>query len=70
MHLLNREALTELSETLDSLPNAERQVLQWHYLDGISVGDIEDRMSKSNGAIRGLLQRAKQRFRAALDRHH
>lgn len=50
---------------LDALPEDERSVIELHYLKGLSVHQIELQLGKSNGAVRGLIQRAKERLRVS-----
>lgn|GEM_PF-5141493 len=58
-----QELSNRLHAVLDSLPEEERLVMQLHYLEDLTIAAIEQRLKKTNGAVRGLLDRAKQRLR-------
>jgi RNA polymerase sigma-70 factor (ECF subfamily) len=58
-----QELSNRLHAVLDSLPEDERLVMQLHYLEDLTIAAIEQRLKKTNGAVRGLLDRAKQRLR-------
>ena len=49
--------------TLDQLPGHLGDVLEWKYLDGLSVADIARRLNLSNVAAQSMLQRARAAFR-------
>jgi RNA polymerase sigma-70 factor, ECF subfamily len=53
---------------LAGLPSAQREALQLHHLDGRSLDETAAEMKRSPGAVRGLLQRARQSLRETLGR--
>ena len=55
-----REAVTRI---LLALEDEQRLVLEWKYLDGISVRDIAMRLSRTERAAESLLFRARDEFR-------
>lgn len=57
------EEAKKIQKALDNLPEDERSMMQLHYLEGMSVPEIELHTGKSCGAVRGLLQRARARLR-------
>lgn len=54
--------------TVAKLPPAQREVVALHYLDDLSIGEISRVTKRSNGAIRVLLHRARNKLRGVLDR--
>ena len=62
-----RGDLTRLVQaTLDYLPARYGDVLEWKYVDGLSVKDIAQRLRTSSKAAESLLTRARQAFRIAM----
>ena len=47
-------------EAVESLPEAQRQVIQRFYFDEQSLDSTAESLDKTNGAVRGLLQRARK----------
>ena len=52
--------------TLDSLPGRYGEVLEWKYIDGLSVKEIADRLQLGPKAAESLLTRARDAFREAI----
>jgi RNA polymerase sigma-70 factor (ECF subfamily) len=52
--------------TLDSLPGHYGEVLEWKYIDGLSVREIAGRLDVGAKAAESLLTRAREAFRAAI----
>ncbi len=52
--------------TLDSLPGRYGEVLEWKYIDGMSVIEIADRLKLGPKATESLLTRARNAFREAI----
>ena len=62
-----REQLHRIVEaTLDSLPGHYGEVLEWKYIDGLSVNEIAARLDLGQKAAESLLTRAREAFRAAI----
>jgi RNA polymerase sigma-70 factor, ECF subfamily len=53
---------------MEGLPDEERLALEWKYIDGLSVGDIADRLGRTEKAVESVLYRARQSFRAHFHR--
>jgi len=61
-----RLALEQLVElTLDYLPDRYSRVLEYKYLEGLSVEEIASRLGTGLVAVQSLLSRARSAFRAA-----
>ena len=52
--------------TLDSLPGRYGEVLEWKYIDGLSVTEIASRLDVGAKAAESLLSRAREAFRDAI----
>lgn len=52
--------------TVDALPEHYGDVLEWKYVDGLTVKEIADRMNTGPKAAESLLTRARAAFRAAI----
>jgi DNA-directed RNA polymerase specialized sigma24 family protein len=49
--------------TMDSLPSAYADALEWKYIDGLSVAEIGERLGRGHKAAESLLNRARESFR-------
>jgi RNA polymerase sigma-70 factor (ECF subfamily) len=61
--LEKKEVRQQVHETLDQLPPRYGQILQWKYLEGISVKEIAARLRLGPKAAESLLTRARSAFR-------
>ena len=52
--------------TLDALPGHYGEVLEWKYIDGLSVIEIADRLKLGPKATESMLTRARESFRDAI----
>jgi RNA polymerase sigma-70 factor, ECF subfamily len=55
-----------IQATLDALPGHYGDVLEWKYVDGLSVGEIGARLTVSPKAAESLLTRARTAFRETI----
>lgn len=62
------EASVALQLALRSLPDDQQRAFQLRYSEGRSIDETARAMSKTPGAIRGLLERSKQNMREILGR--
>ena len=61
---LRRRELSRLVQvTLDHLPARYADALEWKYIQGLSVGEVADRLGLGYKAAESLLTRARQAFR-------
>jgi RNA polymerase sigma-70 factor (ECF subfamily) len=49
--------------TMDGLPSAYADALEWKYIDGLSVGEIAELQGRGRKAAESLLNRARESFR-------
>jgi RNA polymerase sigma-70 factor (ECF subfamily) len=66
--LARREGVRAVQVAMAGLPDDYRQAIRLRYLENRSLSHVAQAMHRSPGAIRGLLDRAKQKLRAALGR--
>jgi len=57
------EMRSRLADALESLPEEERLVLEWKYLDGCSAREIAQRLGRTERAAESVLYRARRSFR-------
>ncbi len=63
--LSHRLAITDLVQlTLDYLPDNYGKVLEWKYVEGLSVAEVAERLGVGRLAAQSLLARARKAFRA------
>jgi len=61
------EGVGALMACLSRLSETHRQVIQWRYLEGLSVADVAGRLGKSEAAIVALTGRAVEALRRCMD---
>src|SRR3954468_22750085 len=52
---------------LDALPERQRIVLEWKYLDALSVREMAERLGETEKAVESVLYRARREFRRLFD---
>ena len=60
------DARDQVLVVLDHMPDEERQVLEWKYLEELSVALIAERLGRTEKAVEALLYRARRTFRELL----
>jgi RNA polymerase sigma-70 factor (ECF subfamily) len=65
--LETEETRTEVLRILDELPDRQRVVLEWKYLDSLRVREIAERLGDSEKAVETVLYRARREFRRLLE---
>lgn len=63
---IHGEELVRLASALASLPEAERRVVELHYLNGLAVADVAEQIGRTRPATVGLLFRGLKRLRERL----
>lgn len=58
-----RELSRLIQVTMDGLPSAYADALEWKYLDGLTVAEIGERSGRGRKAAESLLNRARESFR-------
>ena len=62
----NHEMVIVIRSVLDGLPQLYRQVLNLKYVEGLSIVNISDVVSRSPRAVEGLLRRAREELKNGL----
>jgi RNA polymerase sigma-70 factor (ECF subfamily) len=57
------ETRIEVLRVLDELPDRQRIVLEWKYLDSLRVREMAERLGESEKAVETVLYRARREFR-------
>jgi RNA polymerase sigma-70 factor (ECF subfamily) len=52
-----QDELLRLAQALEKLPDAQREAVELHYLQGLPLADVSTRMGRTRPAVAGLLQR-------------
>lgn len=60
------EDLVRLPNALDQLPEAQREAILLHHLQGMKLAEVAQRMNKSESAVGGLLHRGLKRLHELL----
>ncbi len=64
--VLRQQVHRIVEATLDSLPGHYGEILEWKYIDGLSVNDIAGRLDLGAKAAESLLTRARVAFHSAI----
>lgn len=56
-----------VADVLDGLPDDERVILEWKYLDRCTVREIAERLGRTEKGVEALLYRARNAFRTAYE---
>ncbi len=60
------ERREQILAALDRLPGEERLVLEWKYIEELSVGEIAGRLGRTEKAVESVLYRARRSFRTIM----
>lgn len=61
------ETKSRVHLALDSLPERQRMVLEWKYLESLSVREMAERLGETEKAVESVLYRARREFRRLFD---
>jgi RNA polymerase sigma-70 factor (ECF subfamily) len=65
---LHNEQLLQLTDALEKLPDAQRDAIVVHHLQGHSVEEVGVIMNRSRTAVAGLIKRGLQQLRRQLSK--
>ncbi len=60
---MKNEAILLVADALESLPEAQREAVLLHYVDGLSTREIGERLNRTAGSVAGQLMRGLERLR-------
>ena len=66
--LLAEDARGHVARVMARLDDAERTVLEWKYVEDLSVHDIAGRLNRTDKAVEAMLYRARNTFRELYER--
>jgi RNA polymerase sigma-70 factor (ECF subfamily) len=61
------EELVRLADALAGLPEAQREAIVLHHLQGVPLAEVANRLRRTPPAVAGLLQRGLKQLRQRLD---
>jgi RNA polymerase sigma-70 factor (ECF subfamily) len=61
------ETKSRVHLALDALPERQRILLEWKYLDALSVREMAERLGETEKAVESVLYRARREFRRLFD---
>jgi RNA polymerase sigma-70 factor (ECF subfamily) len=64
------ETRDHVLKVLNALPDRERLLLEWKYLEGLSVREIAGRLGETDRSIEAILYRARRGFRRLFELKH
>jgi RNA polymerase sigma-70 factor (ECF subfamily) len=56
-----------VADAVERLPESQREAIRLHYLEGLKLSEVAERIDKSTGAVAGLLHRGMKTLRSQLD---
>ncbi len=60
----NQEVIEAVHFVLDNLPNRYGDLLEWKYIEGLSIKEIQEKVDLSSEAVQSLLARARRAFKS------
>ena len=64
------ELITLIHTILDQLPNRNGDILEWKYIDGLTIREIGERLNMGSEAVQSKLARARRAFKQAFSELH
>lgn len=61
------QRLQSLEQAVAQLPEGDRQIIQWHYYDGVSLSDIAERLNQTENNIKVKIFRIRERLKKKLN---
>ena len=66
-NVANGERIIRLSQAIEKLPEAQRDAIRLHYLEGLKLSECATRLGKTTGAIAGLLHRGMKSLKGSFE---
>lgn len=60
------EHVLKMADAVERLPEAQREAIRLHYLEGMKLAEVAEALGKTNGAVAGLLHRGMKTLRKEL----
>ena len=68
-HVSRDEEMARMAEALSILPEAQREAIVLHHLQGATLAEVARRLERSSAAVAGLLHRGLKQLRELLGDH-
>ncbi|MFK8012299.1 MAG: RNA polymerase sigma factor [Marinicellaceae bacterium] len=65
---INHEIRDLISEVMDNLPNNYGDLLEWKYVEQLSVNEIADKLKTTNVSVQSSLSRARAAFKNVINK--
>jgi RNA polymerase sigma-70 factor (ECF subfamily) len=62
-----QELMNRLADSLNQLPDAQREAVTLHHLQGLQLAEVAGRMGRTEASVAGLLRRGLKRLRELMD---
>ena len=66
----HEQRLQSLEAALDELPEQDRQIIRWHYYDGVPLQTIADRLGQTENNIKVRVFRIRERLKKKIENEH
>ena len=60
------ERVIQLTKALETLPEGQREAVRLHYLEGMKLSEVAEKLDRSSGAVAGLLHRGLKALRETM----
>lgn len=60
------ENVLKVADAVERLPDAQAEAIRLHYLEGMKLSEVAEKLDKSTGAVAGLLHRGMKTLRTQL----
>lgn len=67
--MIHSERILELCEAVEALPDGQREAVQLHHWQGLTITEVGERMGRTPAAVAGLLKRGLKTLRDKLNGH-
>ena len=64
------QRLQALEQAMDELPEQDRQIIRWHYYDGVPLQTIADRLGQTENNIKVRIFRIRERLKKKIENEH
>lgn len=61
------EHVLQVADAVERLPETQREAIRLHYLEGMKLSEVAEKLDKSTGSIAGLLHRGMKTLRSQLN---
>jgi RNA polymerase sigma-70 factor (ECF subfamily) len=68
-HAVRNEELLQLADAVAQLPDAQREAVVLHHLQGWTLAELANHLERSESAVAGLLHRGLKRLRELVEGH-